>query len=103
MLLYFYTQDYENYGSAEKPYWKPKGGSDFILDADEWTESMIDNVYSIIEKSDEMYISDVIGHQEVNSKFITDSEQMQLENEGGVEIAACRLTYNLFMKKFDRC
>ncbi len=29
--IYVMTQDYENYGSVEEPYWKPKGGSDYFI------------------------------------------------------------------------
>ena len=25
------TQTYENYGDIAQPYWKPKGGSDYVL------------------------------------------------------------------------
>jgi hypothetical protein len=25
------TQVYENYGSADEPYWKPKGGTDYVV------------------------------------------------------------------------
>ena len=28
------TQYYENYGDSVKPYWKPKGGFEFIIKAD---------------------------------------------------------------------
>lgn len=33
-LVRIETQYYENYGSAEAPYWKPKGGQEFVLKAD---------------------------------------------------------------------
>lgn len=29
--LVAYTQDWENYGDAETPRWKPKGGSEFVI------------------------------------------------------------------------
>ena len=99
--IYFYTQDYENYGSPEEPYWKAKGGSDFVLEAEEWTEPMIDKVYSLITENGKMFISDVIGHLVVNDKFLTDFEQMQLEHEGWIEFSAVRLTYDEFLIKYE--
>ncbi len=33
-LVRITAQMYENYGSAEAPYWKPKGGQEFHLRAD---------------------------------------------------------------------
>ena len=30
MKLYITTQYYENYGSADNPYWKAKGGEDYF-------------------------------------------------------------------------
>ena len=101
MLLYFYTQDLENYGTPLKPHWKAKGGSDYILKASEWTEEMIDRVYSIISKNGEMFISYVIGHLVVNDKFLTDCEQLQLEHEGMIEFSAIRLTYDQFLLKYE--
>lgn len=101
MLLYFYTQDLENYGTPLKPHWKAKGGSDYILKASEWTEEMIDRVYSIISHNGEMFISYVIGHLAVNDKFLTDFEEMQLEHEGMIEFSAIRLTYDEFLIKYE--
>ena len=101
MKIYFYTQDYENYGSPEKPYWKAKGGSDYILEAHEWTEDMIDKVYSLITERGKMLMSDVIGHLVVNDKFLTDCEQLQLEYEGSIEFTAVRVTYKEFLTKFE--
>lgn len=101
MKIYFYTQDYENYGSPEEPYWKPKGGSDYILEATEWTEEMIDKVYSLITVRGKMSMSDVIGHLVVNDKFLTDFEQIQLEHEGSIEFTAVRVTYDEFLTKFE--
>jgi len=29
--LLIQTQVYENYGTADEPYWKPKGGADYVV------------------------------------------------------------------------
>lgn len=97
MKLFFYTQDYENYGSPQNPHWKAKGGSDYILEADFWTEEMVGKVIKSIEFDSEMFQSLLIGYQEVNDKFLTDNEQFQLEYEGRIEFGAKRCTYNEFM------
>ena len=101
MKIYFYTQDYENYGTPEEPYWKAKGGSDYIIDAPEWQEGMIDKVYSLINESGQMYISTVLGHLVVNDHFKTDDEVFQLQYEGSIEFPAVRVTYNEFLTKFE--
>ena len=31
MKLLIQTQVYENYGDANEPYWKPKGGADYVV------------------------------------------------------------------------
>lgn len=102
MKIYFYTQDYENYGSPGDPYWKPKGGSDFILDAPEWLEGMIADVYDAINYSGDMFIREVIGHLVVNDKFTTDFEQMQQEHDGEVQYPATRMTYDEFIKMVEK-
>lgn len=102
MKIYFYTQDYENYGTPGDPYWKPKGGSDFILDAPEWLEGMITDVYDIINYSGDMFIRDVVGHLVVNDQFKTDCEMLQLEYEGKIEYPSVRMSYDEFIKLSER-
>jgi len=101
MLLYFYTQDYENYGTPEDPYWKPKGGSDYILEADEWTEEMIHKIVGIVNFANPMFESSLIGYQEVCKEFKTDFEQMQLEHDGSIEFPANRMKYDEMQKLFS--
>lgn len=96
--MYFYTQDYENYGSPEEPYWKAKGGTDFIFEAEEWTEEMVATVYELVEVANDMYIQSMIGHQIVGDNFLTDFEQMQLDHEGTIEYPAKRATYEEFLE-----
>lgn len=96
--MYFYTQDYENYGSPDEPYWKAKGGSDFILEAGEWTEEMVAKACELIEHAGEMFIRSIIGNQVVCDEFKTDFEQMQFEHEGYIEYPAVRMTFDNFLK-----
>jgi len=97
--MYFYTQDYENYGTPEEPYWKAKGGEDFILEAEEWTEEMIIKAYDLIELSDDFLIRSMIGNQVVGDQFLTDFEQMQLDNEGQIQFPAKRVTFEEFVEE----
>ena len=58
------TQTYENYGSAAEPYWKPKGGCDYVVknvDECDMIDVIVDRVRSQIECDDEgclLYTSD---------------------------------------------
>lgn len=97
MKIYFYTQDFENYGTENEPYWKAKGGSDYILSSANWTEEMIKEVIHRISFSNPYYESLYIGHLEVCDQFLTDFEQLQQENDGRVEFPAKRLSYDDFI------
>jgi hypothetical protein len=70
--MHIYTQDYENYGSPQNPYWKAKGGEDFILQAESWTEEMIDKAVSLIEIDSDMFLRSIIGYQPVCDEFTFD-------------------------------
>jgi len=98
--MFFYTQNYENYGTPQNPYWKAKGGSDFIIDADAWTEEMIQQVVDSVEFKYEMLESFLIGYQLVHDSFVTDFEQSQMEYEGKITYPATRLSYNEFVKEY---
>lgn len=95
--MYFYTQDFENYGTVEDPYWKAKGGSDFIIEADEWDAEMVNNVIENIEYSNDMSQRFLVGYQAVHDEFTTQDEQFELEYEGKIEFGAKRCSYQEFM------
>jgi len=109
MKIYFYTQDYENYGAHDwdgkgscPQYWKAKGGEDFILSAESWSEEMIDCVYSLIECSDEYFRRLMIGHLEVCEEFKTDFEESQLNYEGEIQYPAKRMSYDEFISLSEK-
>jgi hypothetical protein len=58
------TQVYENYGSAEVPYWKAKGGNDYVVenftDFNEVQQAII-VVRQAVESDDEYYREFVIN------------------------------------------
>lgn len=98
MKIYFYTQEHENYGTEAEPFWKAKGGSDFILESNTWTTEMFDRVYSILNYSNPFFTSTVIGHNDIQDDFITDFEKAQLEYDGEIQFPATRITYDQFIQ-----
>jgi len=99
MKLYFFTQVYENYGTENEPYWKAKGGEDYIIDAESWTEEMVDEVISNITVCNPFYESSYIGHIQVSDTFKTDFEQSQFDYEGHIQYPAIRVNYDEFIKE----
>ena len=83
------TQTYENYGSATEPYWKPKGGFEFIfpIDSDVMMyapeEHLLTAIKSLVAKQNTMaerfeYISHEVEFNEpyVVEGLITELEQV---------------------------
>jgi hypothetical protein len=81
------TQVYENYGDAEKPYWKPKGGGDYVIknfkDYNRVTETVM-AVRGQIEQNNEYFREHVIGWEIVADDYLTDFERSQWEYEGKI-------------------
>ena len=81
------TQVYENYGDAEKPYWKPKGGGDYVIknfkDYNRVTETVM-VVRGQIEQNNEYFREHVIGWEIVADDYLTDFERSQWEYEGKI-------------------
>ena len=106
MKLLIETQVYENYGSEENPYWKPKGGEAYVVKAiDEVLErisgncslpndleSLIDSLRDQVEIQDPMYIESIIATSIVEDDFLTRDERLQVEFEGFVKYPAHELT-----------
>ena len=81
------TQVYENYGDAEKPYWKPKGGGDYVIknfkDYNRVTET-VTAVRGQVEQNNEYFREHVIGWEIVADDYLTDFERSQWEYEGKI-------------------
>ena len=81
------TQVYENYGDADQPYWKPKGGGDYVIknfkDYNRVTETVM-AVRGQIEQNNEYFREHVIGWEIVADDYLTDFERSQLEYEGKI-------------------
>lgn len=91
------TQVYENYGSADKPYWKPKGGMDYVVKkfrgGDEAATTAVTCLRSQIECDNEFYREYILGWQIVGDKYLTEFERSQLEYDGEIKYFAKELDW----------
>ena len=89
------TQTYENYGDIAQPYWKPKGGSDYVVknaNVNKVTETVM-GVRSQIECDNEYYKETIIGWEIVANDYFTEFEQSQLEYEGKIRYGSKEITW----------
>lgn len=88
------TQVYENYGSADEPYWKPKGGSDYVIKKFKGAATdTVMGVRSQIECDNEYCREHIIGWEIVADDYLTEFEQSQLEYEGVIRFPAKELVW----------
>jgi len=93
--LLIQTQVYENYGSADEPYWKAKGGSDYVvkrINVNKVTETVM-ALRSQIECDNEFCTETIIGWEVVSNDYLTDFERSQLEYEGKITYPAKELAW----------
>ena len=94
--LLIQTQVYENYGTADEPYWKPKGGADYVVkkfkDFNKVTETVM-ALRSQIEQDNEYYREHIINFEVVANDYMTDFEKDQLEYEGSIRYPAKELAW----------
>ena len=93
--LYIFTQNYENYGSENDPYWKAKGGTDYFVydfDGDEATTIML--VRDQIECDNPFYRSQIAGWEVVPNDYMTEFEKNQLDYEGSIRFPARVISIN---------
>jgi hypothetical protein len=94
--LLIQTQVYENYGSADEPYWKPKGGSDYVVKKFKALNKVTEAVMvlrSQIEQDNEFFREYIINFEVVADDYLTDFERSQWEYEGQIRFPAHELTY----------
>lgn len=93
MKLYITTQYYENYGSADNPYWKAKGGEDYFYQltgfkfnemANKKLQMIVDSLSDRIVWSDEYSRQYIIGWELVEDDYMTQFERNQLEYDGKI-------------------
>ena len=96
MKLLIQTQVYENYGDATEPYWKPKGGADYVVkkfrDFNAVTETVM-ALRSQIEQDNEYYREHIINFEVVADDYMTDFEKDQWEYEGKITYPAKELAW----------
>ena len=90
-MLLIQTQVLENYGTAEDPYWKPKGGGDYVVknvDECDMVDTIACRAQQQIEQDNEMFREWVIGWKIVADDYLTEFERSQLEFEGKITYPA---------------
>jgi hypothetical protein len=91
------TQVYENYGTADEPYWKPKGGSDYVVKkfrgGNEAATTAVMALRSQIECDNEGYREYILSWEIVGDKYLTEFEQSQLDYEGSIRYPAKELAW----------
>jgi len=82
------TQVYENYGDASKPYWKAKGGNDYVVKKFRGNSvtaaKVVMDLRDQIEHDSEFFREHIIGWEIVDDSFLTQFEKDQLEYEGKI-------------------
>lgn len=89
--LLIQTQVYENYGDAAKPYWKPKGGGDYVIKNFKKFSKVTEVVMAVrgqIEQDNEFYREHIINFEVVSDDYLTEFERSQLEYEGKITYPA---------------
>ena len=85
--IMIFTQVYENYGSAEKPYWKAKGGNEYVVP--NFTdfnhlEGPITQIRDMVECDDRYYRETLVDWFIADDSYLTEFEKSQLEYDDGV-------------------
>ena len=94
--LLIQTQVYENYGSADKPYWKAKGGGDYVVKKFKQFNKVTEVVMALrgqIEQDNEFFQETIIGWEVVADDYLTEFERSQLEYEGKITYPANELVW----------
>ena len=97
MQLVIQTQVYENYGSAEEPFWKPKGGNtvrvtDVPLNID--YQAVVDAAATGWLDWYAMYREYIIDWSLEGDDFMSEFEKDQLEYEGEIVYPDARIEYS---------
>jgi len=92
--LVILTQVYENYGSAEKPHWKAKGGDNYVVsNFTQFNEvqAVVDSIRDRLEIDDDFYNEYIIDWYVAEDDYLTQDERNQLEFDGRITYPAKEL------------
>jgi len=82
------TQVYENYGSAEKPHWKAKGGCDYAVRNFNGNYSkalaVVTALRDKIEQDNEYFREHIIDWAIEADDYLTEDERLQIQYEGKI-------------------
>lgn len=94
MMLVIRTQYMENYGDANKPYWKFKGGSEHkVLGVPSGVDLQEIVEMAGVEYSDDYSQEYVIGYSLEQDDYLSEFEQDQLKYDGKIMFAEPTLDY----------
>jgi hypothetical protein len=96
MKVVIFTQVYENYGTANDPYWKAKGGDEYVVcgirDQEEATMAVM-SLREEIEKSNDYMTETIVDWKLVDNNYLTEFERSQIEYEGKITFPAKELVW----------
>ncbi len=94
--LLIQTQVLENYGDADKPYLKAKGGGVYVVKNFRKFNAATEVVMALrsqIEQDNEFVREYIIGWEVVANDYLTEFEKSQLEYEGKITYPAKELAW----------
>jgi hypothetical protein len=92
--LLIVTQVLENYGSEADPFWKAKGGSEYVIKNFTALNAVNATVQSLrhqIEIDNPLYSEYIVSWEVVDNDYLTDFERSQLVYEGRIDFPATEL------------
>jgi hypothetical protein len=94
--LLIQTQVLENYGTESEPYWKAKGGGDYVVKNFRKFNAATEVVMALrgqVEQDNEFVREYIIGWEVVADDYLTEFERSQLEYEGKITYPANELVW----------
>ena len=97
MKVVIFTQVYENYGTAKDPYWKAKGGDEYVVYRlimnEEEATTIVMGVRGQIEQSNDFVRETIIDWKLVKDSYLTEFERSQLEYDGEITFPAKEISW----------
>jgi hypothetical protein len=98
MKIVIETQVMENYGDADKPYWKAKGGNDYVIENVQRIDyvslhNLINRAKPQVECDNEYFREWIIDWSLHEDDYLTSYERDQLEYDGSIQFPAQKITF----------